>query len=253
MDLVFDTTLSAGYENKAQVARVLTESWAGKNIFCPNCGNSLAGYENNRPIADFYCLSCSEEYELKSKSGKSLGKTVADGSYKTMIQKIKNKTNPSFFFLNYKKQSYQVVNFLAVPSFMFMPNMIVPRNKGIPNRQNYIMCNIDISSIPNSGKIFFVKNGQVEPKNKILDEWNKTLFLRDSKTEQKSWLIDIMMCIDKLDKKEFSLQEFYTFVPYLKTKHPNNNFIKDKIRQQLQVLRDKRFLKFTARGKYEVI
>ena len=40
---------------------------------------------------------------------------------------------------------------------------------------------------------------------------------------------------------------------YLKLKHPNNNNIQAKIRQQLQILRDKNFLKFTTRGKYEVI
>jgi len=33
-------------------------------------------------------------------------------------------------------------------------------------------------------------------------------------------------------------------------KYPNNNFIKDKIRQQLQLLRDKGILEFTSRGNY---
>ena len=31
----------------------------------------------------------------------------------------------------------------------------------------------------------------------------------------------------------------------------NNNFIKDKIRQQLQVLRDKGMIDFMSRGKYK--
>ena len=53
-----------------------------------------------------------------------------------------------------------------------------------------------------------------------------------------------MNCIDKLGKKEFSLDEVYAFEKELKAKHPGNNFIKDKIRQQLQVLRDKGYLKF---------
>jgi type II restriction enzyme len=34
-------------------------------------------------------------------------------------------------------------------------------------------------------------------------------------------------------------------------KYPNNNNIQAKIRQQLQILRDKGYLKFTGRGKYE--
>jgi len=31
-----------------------------------------------------------------------------------------------------------------------------------------------------------------------------------------------MICIDKIGNKNFTLQEMYTFVPYLKTKYPNN-------------------------------
>jgi type II restriction enzyme len=48
-----------------------------------------------------------------------------------------------------------------------------------------------------------------------------------------------MKCIEKLDKKEFILQDIYDFENELKLKYPKNNFIKDKIRQQLQKLRDK--------------
>jgi type II restriction enzyme len=48
-----------------------------------------------------------------------------------------------------------------------------------------------------------------------------------------------MKCIETLNKKEFCLQELYNFEEILKLKYPNNNFIKDKIRQQLQILRNK--------------
>jgi type II restriction enzyme len=86
-----------------------------------------------------------------------------------------------------------------------------------------------------------------------MTNWSKTLFLRESKIEQKGWLIDIMMCIEKIGKRYFSIKDIYTFAPYLKTKYPNNNFIEDKIRQQLQALRDKNYLRFVSRGNYEVI
>ena len=48
-------------------------------------------------------------------------------------------------------------------------------------------------------------------------------------------------------------QDLYNFENYLKIKHPENNNIQAKIRQQLQELRDKGYLKFTNRGNYEVI
>ena len=116
------------------------------------------------------------------------------------------------------------------------------------------MCNIVISNIPNSGKIFYVKDREIINKNKVLDDWNKTLFLKNSNNiEVKGWLLDIMQCIEKLDEKKFSLRDLYIFENYLKIKHPENNNIQAKIRQQLQSLRDKGYLKFTNRGNYEVI
>lgn len=54
-------------------------------------------------------------------------------------------------------------------------------------------------------------------------------------------------------KKEFSLIDLYAFEKMLRTKYPNNNFIKDKLRQQLQILREKGYLEFTTRGNYRII
>ena len=52
------------------------------------------------------------------------------------------------------------------------------------------------------------------------------------------------MCIEKIPAKDFTLNQMYSFENELKAKHPENNFIKDKIRQQLQYLRDKDFIEF---------
>ena len=41
-----------------------------------------------------------------------------------------------------------------------------------------------------------------------------------------------------------------SFEHVLKTKFPRNRFIKDKIRQQLQVLRDRGLLEFSGKGRY---
>ena len=62
-----------------------------------------------------------------------------------------------------------------------------------------------------------------------------------------------MKCIEDLHKEKFTLEEVYSFEQTLKQKYPNNNFIKDKIRQQLQLLRDKGIIEFVGRGNYKKI
>lgn len=57
----------------------------------------------------------------------------------------------------------------------------------------------------------------------------------------------------KLEKIEFTLPEMYSFEEELKRIHPRNKHIKPKIRQQLQILRDKGILEFLGKGKYKVI
>ena len=88
----------------------------------------------------------------------------------------------------------------------------------------------------------------------MLAEWQKTLFLREEKEiSAKGWLLDIMACIEKLGDKKFSLNEMYAFENALSKKHPDNRHIKNKIRQQLQVLRDKGYLDFVSRGYYRLV
>ena len=60
-----------------------------------------------------------------------------------------------------------------------------------------------------------------------------------------------MNCINKIQSEIFSLRELYSFENALKIKYPNNNFIKDKLRQQLQILRDKGFIEFVSPGNYK--
>jgi type II restriction enzyme len=54
-------------------------------------------------------------------------------------------------------------------------------------------------------------------------------------------------------KHDFTLEEVYNFEDELKTTHPRNQHVRAKIRQQLQLLRDLGLIRFTARGKYEVV
>lgn len=254
MRLTFNANLATQYKSQSQKIRVLTEDWVKSEVFCPNCGMSVSGYENNKPVADFYCQNCSEDYELKSKRD-SIGKKIVNGAYQTMIERLESLHNPNFFFLNYDLRNYEVLNFVVIPKHFFVSEMIEKRKPLSPNarRAGWVGCNILLHSIPNSGKIFYIKNKEIKPMDEICHNWQKTLFLRETnRVESKGWIIDVMNCIDKLGKQKFKLDEIYAFEDFLNTKHPNNKHIKDKIRQQLQFLRDKGYLEFVSRGIYRL-
>ena len=255
MNLSFDIKLANGYTSSPQKIRVLTEDWVDRQVYCPNCGHlEIDKYRNNKPVADFFCSNCREDYELKSKKN-FVGTKIVDGAYRTMIEKLQSINNPNLFLLNYDLSDFSVLNFLVIPKHFFIPDIIEKRKalSQTARRTGWIGCNILLQSIPQTGKIFFVKDKQIESKEKVLAKWQKTLFLREEKEiEAKGWLLDIMICVDKLGGKDFLLDEVYTFENELSKKHPDNRHIKDKIRQQLQVLRDKGYLKFIERGRYRL-
>src|ERR1700724_1586909 len=156
------TTYTSGSQN----ARVWTEGWVRGSSFCPNCGNSkLDQFEGNRPVADFYCASCNEEYELKSKKG-PFGKTIVDGAFGTMCKRLASSNNPSLMLLNYDLKRLAVVNLFIVPKHFFVREIIEERKPLAltARRAGWIGSNILLSRVPESGKIHIVQSGLVRAK-----------------------------------------------------------------------------------------
>ncbi len=253
MNLKFNVKLADNYKSNSQIARVLTENWVKENSYCPNCGQlPLNDFDNNMPVADFYCLTCREEFELKSKNGKLSG-TISDGAYESMIKRTTSATNPNFFFLTYDKNT--VNNFLVIPKQFFTPDIIIKRKplSETAKRAGWIGCNIDISKVPESGRIFIVENSKIIDREKVHIKLKSTDFLKSKSIETRGWILDVLKCVEKIKKQSFTLDELYAFENKLKVKYPNNNHIKDKIRQQLQFLRDKGLIEFNGRGSYKKI
>ena len=256
MNLALNKNLVEGYSSNSQIARVLTENWVKTNSYCPNCGEfKLKEFENNKPVADFYCNQCSNEFELKSKNSNSIGKKIVDGAYSTMIDRISSDNNPNFFFLTYDKIKWEVSNFLIIPKHYFISDIIEERKPLAPTarRAGWIGCNIDLTKIPNNGRIYLIQNSEIISKEKVRAKWQGTEFLKSKKGISKGWILDIMNCVDSIKKESFTLKDVYQYEHSLQLKYPENNYIKDKIRQQLQLLRDKGLIEFKGRGNYKKI
>lgn len=250
MHLTFNKQLAKGYKSASQIIRVLSEDWVNKCGYCPNCGNDpLSKFTNNQPVADFYCKACNEQFELKSKKAK-LSLIINDGAYATMIDRINSNENPNFFFLTYSKD-YDINNFLIIPKHFFTPEIIIKRPPLLPTakRAGWVGCNIDLRQVPEYGKVFLVKNQQVIKRANVIELFQKCTFLRQQTISNRGWTLDVMQCVDKLPER-YTLKQAYEFSDHLKLRHPNNNNVHAKIRQQLQVLRDKGIIEFLGNGHY---
>jgi len=253
MNLSFDLSGLSGYRSKSQIARVMTENWVQTNMFCPRCGHRrLSHFQNNAPVADFLCENCGSQFELKGKNG-ALGKKVADGAYDSMIQRITGNDNPDFFFMSYSAAANRVNDFFIVPKYFFVPGIIEKRKPlaETARRAGWTGCNILFDQIPKQGKIAVVKNGEIIEAGKVVEAVGGTAPLETENIASRGWLMDTLNIVNSIQSEVFELKEVYAHVDELSKKHPENRHIKDKLRQQLQILRDKGMLEFLGNGTYK--
>ena len=245
----------ASFRSASQSARVWTENWVLREMYCPACGDKpLTDFENNTPVADFFCALCNEEFELKSKKSK-FGKKVTDGAYSTMMERLRSDSVPSLMLLQYNKAAFGVTDLFVVPKQFFVTDLIEKRKPlaASARRAGWVGCNILIDKIPKAGRIPLITNRIPHPKDIVVEKWQKTSFLRKQTLARKGWVLDVLNCVENIGQAEFTLDDVYKFENYLGELHPENNNVKPKIRQQLQVLRDAGLLVFTGRGRYRLV
>ena len=85
----------------------------------------------------------------------------------------------------------------------------------------------------------------------MLNSYAKCKTILTLNIEARGWLIDILNCVNAVQKETFELKDIYKYIWKLKKLHPQNNNIEAKIRQQLQVLRNKGLIIFCGNGIYK--
>lgn len=255
MNLFFASRIADTYRGATQKIRVLSETWAGREVYCVNCHNDdVTKLKNNQPAADFHCAVCAEQYELKSQR-QAFGSKMVGGAYHAMVARVSGNTNPNLLLLNYDLLSLSVTNLFVVPKH-FLTADIIEERKPLSvraKRQGWIGCKILLDRIPMLGRISIVKNSRTLPERDVRENWKRTLFLRDFRTaEARGWLLEVIKCIEAIGEPMFRLEQVYAFEADLRKIYPGNAHIKEKIRQQLQVLRNHGFLEFAERGTYRL-
>lgn len=145
---------------------------------------------------------------------------------------------------------------ILVPKEFILPTCIKQRKplSKKAKRAGWTGCNILLNAIPDKGKIYAIRQKKVIEKDKVRNNIVSIDFIRKIKNlESRGWLNDILLMVSNIKSEVFTLKDVYRYESVLKKLHPNNNHIRAKIRQQLQILRDNNLIEFVDRGVYKKV
>jgi len=253
MDLQCRPELATNYKSGAQIARVLTEEWAARELYCAACdSNRLSPSRANTPAVDFECPRCTQLFQLKSLRDWNPRKVV-DAGYDAMIRAIRADRVPNLLILQYSS-GWTIRNLMLIPRVFFSESSIEKRKPLAvgARRAGWIGRNILLSQIAADGKIAMICDGSPVSEQKVRNEFSRIRKLAEIPPSVRGWTLDVLRAIRRLGKNHFSLGDIYDFESELQIAHPLNRNVRPKIRQQLQVLRDLGLIEFAARGTYRI-
>jgi type II restriction enzyme len=242
------------YKSKSQRARIATEAWGEANLYCPHCESPrLWPTRVNTPAVDYQCPDCKSLFQLKAQSRAFSGRIV-DAAYSSMVRAVRENRTPNLFALHYEPLAWKVANLLLIPQFAFPLSAVEKRPPLGPNarRAGWVGCNILLHAIPPEARIAVIVDGKAFPKNVVRQQYARMRPLATLQADQRGWTLDVLNAIRSLDKPNFSLSDAYGAEGHLTRLHPTNKHVRDKIRQQLQVLRDLGLLDFLGQGHYRL-
>lgn len=171
-----------------------------------------------------------------------------------MMARIAAGEAPTLMMLQYTPE-WQIRNLLALHSVFLTPAIVEARKPLSPaaRRAGWQGCNLRMDRIPADGKISLIKDGVVAEKDAARKLFAQSARFGELKPTQRGWTALALGFVRKIGKTEFSLQDMYAFEDEMHAAYPQNNHIRDKIRQQMQTLRDLGYVEFLGRGEYHVL
>lgn len=257
MDLALDTAVAEGYTSKAQRSRVITESWAEENLYCLNCdADRLEAHRPGKRVEDFLCPTCDRRIQLKASRG-GHGRRVANSAYDAKMEAIEANTAPDYAFMGFDPEAWRVTDLFYVPGHFMTPTVVEKRNplSSDARRSGWVGSYILLDRIPEAGRIGIVDAGSAISPSEAREQFEQTAFLSERGADARGWTTAVMDCIDELDVEQggrFELADVYAFEDSLAEMYPDNNNVRAKIRQQLQVLRDEGLIEFLGNGEYRL-
>jgi type II restriction enzyme len=108
------------------------------------------------------------------------------------------------------------------------------------------------TEIPPDGRIAVVAEGKLIVASLVRRAYDRLRPLEKVKGEKRGWTLDVLQVVRSLNKTQFTIADMYGRAGELTNLHPDNRHVRDKIRQQLQVLRDMGLPEFLGGGRYRL-
>ncbi len=253
MDLICDLSLAEHYKSASQRARVLSEGWFARNAYCLACdADEVRATAANTRATDFVCPKCSHRYELKTFERRPRGSLV-DGAFDAMMQRVLSRKAPTLCLLE-RTKDWEIRSFAAIHSSFLVPEVVEKRPPLGPNarRAGWVGCNIRLDRIASDGEVAVVEKGVVQPVADVRRRFQRFLPLAKKDVKQRGWTLLTLQMVRELGKATFSLGDIYALESEFAIAYPGNRHVRDKIRQQLQILLDLGVLHFSGRGHYRL-
>ncbi len=173
-----------------------------------------------------------------------------------------------------ERAGWVVRNLLLVPHFAFPPSAIIKRPplSATARRAGWVGCNFDLGRIPIEARIEIIttcSSGRESAHSKsqsrltsaatiikspaeVREKFRRVKPLAKLPIAKRGWMLDVLTAVRSLNRAQFSNQDLYALEPHFQKLHPENRHIRDKIRQQLQDLRDAGFIHHPGRSEWRL-
>lgn len=169
---LIDFAAATAFDSRAQVARIVLETWAEYNLFCLSCdSDSLVRLSANTPVADFECAKCSEQYQVKGKDGR-FGPTITGAAYAPLLNAIRGGACPSYILIEYDRRYSTVVFGSAIRGSLITADRVLRRTPlaVTAKRAGWVGSNLHIAGLP---QVALVEPQVVDP-SAARAEWQRS-------------------------------------------------------------------------------
>jgi type II restriction enzyme len=169
-----------------------------------------------------------------------------------MRRAIEDGSTPHFLTLHYDPRFWRVLDLTLIPAFALTTSCLEERKplSLTARRAGWVGCNILLFKIPVDARISVVSDGRPSSPVSVRRQFGRLRPLEGVGHEARGWALDVLNVVRSLPGPQFRLVEVYERAEELRALHPGNFHVREKIRQQLQRLRDIGFVRFLGGGRY---